>query len=142
MKTVRILTVPVAAGLALSAATAPAPAATAAPEHRPAVSSTLLLTNADDNRTVNIDTNDVIRVHLDAIRGEHETWVWDVPAAASPEVLSQSSGSTSPTGDAEASFRAVGKGTTEITAHRRCVANPGYVCPQTVIPWKVASAIH
>ncbi|OIJ92365.1 hypothetical protein [Streptomyces colonosanans] len=100
----------------------------------------MILSDADDGRTVDVAPHAMVRVHLHAIRGVHQTWVWDVPAAASPAVLSRSSGSTPPSGDAEAGFHAVDKGVTDITAHRRCVPDPGHVCPLVVISWTITVA--
>ncbi len=130
MKTVLTMS---AVGLALAAAAFSASSAAA---------STVKLSNAENGRTVSLRRTDVVPVHLRAIRGAHEKWVWDVPRSSSPEVLSRTSGGTSPGGDAEATFRAVDNGSSDITAHRRCIADPGYACPHVIIPWKVTAAVH
>ncbi|MFJ9694404.1 hypothetical protein [Kitasatospora sp. NPDC101183] len=132
MKTLRALTVS-AAALALTAATV----TTAAAAEAPAISSTIYLTNADNNGTVAAAAGDVIQVDLSAVRETHASWLWvEVPTASVPGVLYRTAGATSPTGDAYATFTAVATGTSDITSYSVCRSDPGWSCPAVLLPWK------
>ncbi|MEY9848726.1 hypothetical protein [Streptacidiphilus sp. MAP5-3] len=97
----------------------------------------VVLTNADSGRTVDVTSGDVIEVRLSGARGENDTWAWSTPMSSSADVLAQSVGTTSPSGDAEALFHATGPGTGRITAVRRCVPGPGAICPFMAVLWVV-----
>ncbi|MGV9567258.1 hypothetical protein [Streptomyces sp. NPDC003480] len=123
------------------AATALAATALSAPAALPdahAAARPVALSNADNGRTVAVQSGDTVKVNLKAMSAGGEKWVWDVPTASDARVLSRSSGHIVANGDAEAAFRAVQVGRSTITAHRRCVvAAPGHACPHVVILWKV-----
>ncbi|MCC3767840.1 hypothetical protein [Streptomyces sp. UNOC14_S4] len=132
-----------AAGLALAATVAPSsPAAHARPAGVAGVAGATVLSNEDNARTVIVPSGEVVQVRLKAIRGEHETWVWDVPAASTPAVLPRTSGTVAPNGDADASFRARAMGRSALAAHRHCRPDRGHVCPQVVIPWMVTVIVR
>ncbi|RLV01278.1 hypothetical protein CTZ27_12210 [Streptomyces griseocarneus] len=140
MKSARFLAA-AAAGLALAATVVPS--APAAAHARPAVvAGATVLSNDDNAHTVIVPSGEVVQVRLKAVRGEHETWVWDVPAASTPPVLTRTSGTVAPGGDADASFRAAARGRSALAAHRHCRPDRGYVCPQVVIPWTVTVIVR
>ncbi|MGW2254979.1 hypothetical protein ACWCXH_33075 [Kitasatospora sp. NPDC001660] len=133
MKITRLLTVP-AVGLALTAATVTASAAaTAEPQ---AVTNTVSLSAADGGGTFNVASGDVVQVHLGAVRDGSLTWVWTVPTATSTSVLLRTGGGNSTLGDADATFSAIATGASDITAQRRCVPDPGSVCPMIIYTWR------
>ncbi|MGK4579447.1 hypothetical protein [Kitasatospora sp. HPMI-4] len=143
MNATKYLAVPLSLGLALTATAASAAttaSAAARPSHR--LSRAVVLTNADDGRTVTVARHDVVTVRLTHIRDQGETWVWSVPKAGAPKVLRPHGGGTSPDGDASAEFQAISRGTSDITAYRRCVPDPGHVCPRVVIPWKATIVVN
>ncbi|MYU55331.1 MULTISPECIES: hypothetical protein [Streptomyces] len=143
MKTATRLTASLALGMALAATTAAVPGdATAAPHpHQIRAARSVTLTNADDGRTVTVARGDTVTVKLTGIRDQGVRWAWSEPAATAPGVLRRSRGGTSPDGGASAVFRAVGRGTSDVTAYRRCVAAPGHVCPRIVIRWRAAVVV-
>ncbi len=141
LRSAALLAVPLAVGMALSAATAPgASAAPSAPGPHPAVDVTLR--NADNGRTLNVRTDDGVRVELTGSRSEGATWAWSVPTTSGSQVFDRTTGGTSQDGNATATFRAVRPGTAEIEAYQRCIPEPGYLCPQVVIPWKVTFTVN
>ncbi|MEU5539191.1 hypothetical protein [Streptomyces sp. NPDC020362] len=121
-------------GLAATAAMVTA-TASAAPHPAPALSS-VSLTNADNGRAVAVRVGDEVRVRLTGGRGQGVTWVSSEPVTSEPANLRLSGGAASPSGDAAAVFRAVERGKSEITSARRCVADPGHLCPHAVLQWK------
>ncbi|MFJ8310999.1 MULTISPECIES: hypothetical protein [unclassified Streptomyces] len=121
--------------LALAAAVITA-TATAAPR-RALSTGSVSLTNADNGRTVVVRAGDEIRVRLTGGRGQGVTWVWSEPVTSAPATLRRTRGATSPNGDATAVFLAVKNGESDITSARRCVPNPGSLCSQAVLQWKV-----
>ncbi|MFB7664377.1 hypothetical protein ACFC1R_10595 [Kitasatospora sp. NPDC056138] len=143
MKTAKLVTVPLALGLALTATTVCATTtASAASDHsRSRTTRAVTLTNGDNGRAVAVTAGDVITVRLTHLRDQGDTWVWSAPTASASAVLRRIRGGTSPDGDATATFRADTDGTSDITASRRCVPDPGSVCPRVVIPWRVTVTV-
>ncbi|MGE7434897.1 hypothetical protein [Kitasatospora sp. NPDC001175] len=143
MHTAKFLAAPLALGLALTATTVSVAATASAAAHpsHARFARAVMLTNADDGRTVTVARNDVIKVRLTHLRDQGQTWVWSAPKAGDPKVLRPHDAGTSPNGDASAGFQAISRGTSGITAFRHCVPDPGHVCPRVVIPWRVTLTV-
>ncbi|MGW2369376.1 hypothetical protein ACWCZ5_27810 [Streptomyces sp. NPDC001667] len=138
LRAAALLAVPLAAGMALGVA----PAAAHVPDARPAAGAEdVTLTNGDNGRTLDIRTGDGVKVRLKGSRSRGVTWAWSVPTSGSPSFARTTAG-TSQGGNATATFRAVRPGTAEIEAYQRCVPDPGHVCAQVVIPWKVTFTVR
>ncbi|MFJ9950658.1 hypothetical protein [Kitasatospora sp. NPDC091207] len=141
MSTKRLLTVP-AVALALAVVVAPVSPAAAAPGPRAvAANAVVVIPGAANGGTVQAHTGDLVQVDLAGFRDYTVTWLWSVPAAGSPSVLSAISGSASPNGDAQATFVAAAVGTSTVTATGRCVADRGAVCPPWIIPWRATVVV-
>ncbi|MGV9269160.1 hypothetical protein ACWDRR_31355 [Kitasatospora sp. NPDC003701] len=142
MKTVKRLTA-AAAGLALVTTLSGTAAATAAaPAAGPQLFSVLTLSGDDNGRTVQAHSGDVIQLSLYGFPDHTVRWLWVTPWATAPSVLSQTSGSESPNGDAQATFTAAAAGTGDIATYARCVVvERGSVCPPWVGRWKVTVVV-
>jgi hypothetical protein len=95
------------------------------------------LQTGDDGRTIMAAAGDEIHVRFFARRAEHEIWSWDVPTSGRPDVLYQTHSTTESNGDSSATYRVIGTGLGDLTAHRRCAADESYDCPPVTLPWKV-----
>lgn len=99
------------------------------------------LTNADDGRSLIAHPGDDVQIRLTGVRESGLTYSWSVPQSSDSAVVRRTNGSTTPSGDATAAFRAEHDGAVTITATRRCHADPGHVCPSVVTPWKVTVSV-
>lgn len=145
MKTTTALAVPLAVGLALTAAAvgAPASAAGAPSAHqRSAVPAELVLGNKDHNRTVVVRSGDVIQVELKGSRSAGGLWAWDPPASSDPRVLRPGISGTSGNGDAWGTFSTPEKGTADLDSTELCYPAPGWYCPAVILPWKVTVVVQ
>lgn len=143
MRLTALLTVPVAVGALLGVAAPPAPAAAPAPAPaRAAGVSDVTLTNADNGRTLTVQSGTDLRVRLTGSRSTYATWTWSLPTADDPGVADRATALTSEDGSAMADFRTQGPGTTGIEAYERCVPQPGWACPHLVILWKVTVTVQ
>ncbi|MEU3404993.1 hypothetical protein ABZ766_13760 [Streptomyces sp. NPDC006670] len=123
----------------LACAAAPAAAHGQAPHLR---SGRVVLTNADDGRTVSVHTGDDIEVRLTGQRQNGLNYTWRVPQSSDPAVLHRTAGGTTPTGSATAVFHAEKDGTATITSAKSCRPDPGRTCPLVVTPWKVTVEVN
>jgi hypothetical protein len=125
-------------GLVLAAVTATAagPAAAQGQALHEHLATRVVLTNADSGRTVPASVGDDVEVRLTGYRERGLTYTWSIPAAGDAAVFRRTSGTTTPAGDASAVFHAEVGGVATISAERRCVPDPGRVCPLAVVPWK------
>ncbi|MCX4093981.1 hypothetical protein [Nocardia sp. alder85J] len=95
------------------------------------------LQTGDDGRTIMVSPGDEIHVRFFARKREHDLWTWDIPVSSRPDVLYQTHSATESNGDSSATYRVVGTGLGDLTAHRRCGVDEGYTCPPVNLPWKV-----
>ncbi|MBB5117066.1 hypothetical protein AF335_24860 [Streptomyces eurocidicus] len=144
MKTTTSLAVPLAVGLALTAAAvAPASAATAPRTYQgSAAPAEVVLGNKDNYRTVAVRSGDMIRVELKGSRSAGSVWAWDFPASSDFAVLRPAGVGQSGNGDAWGDFRALDKGTAEINSTEQCYPEAGWLCPAVIIPWKVTIVVQ
>ncbi|WP_369355859.1 hypothetical protein [Streptomyces sp. cg2] len=147
MKAMRCLAVMCAVGAAMGAGAASA-AAPAGP--RPTASGTgrgpsahgVLLADQDGGRQLTVHTGDVIEVRLTGRHDRGPAFAWSLPVSGDPALLRRTSAGATPTGGAAGRFTAgARRGTTTVTAQRRCHAAPGSVCPHVVVPWKVTVTV-
>lgn len=124
-----------AAGLVLVAVAASATAQGQTPHARPA--GRVVLTNADNGRTVPASLGGDVEIRLTHIRERGFTYTWTAPESGNSAVLGHASDATYPSGDATAVFHAASPGTAIVTAQRRCLPDPGSLCPLLVETWKV-----
>jgi hypothetical protein len=101
----------------------------------------VVLTNADDGRSVAATPGDAIEVRLTGSRSHGLTYVWSIPTSSNPATLRRTAGSTTPTGGASAVFHAQHSGVATIQAERKCRADAGYACPMVVELWKATVAV-
>ncbi|MEU2713444.1 hypothetical protein [Streptomyces sp. NPDC007205] len=120
-------------GLAVTAAMVTT-AASAAPHS--ALAGRLVLTNADNGRSVARSVGDDTEIRLTAYRERGLTYTWGMPNAGGARVLGRTVAGMRPTGDAYAVLHAESPGTGTISVVRKCHADPGYACPRTLAPWK------
>ncbi|MFE0041598.1 hypothetical protein [Streptomyces albireticuli] len=144
MKTTASLVVPLAVGLALTAAAvAPASAAGAPRTHqRSAVAAEVVLGNEDKNRTVVVRSGDVIQVELKGSRSAGGVWAWDYPTSSDFQVLRHIGRGMDGNGNASGTFRAQDRGTAEINSTQECYPAPDWFCPAVIIPWKVTVVVQ
>ncbi|MER6030299.1 hypothetical protein [Streptomyces sp. NPDC001851] len=121
--------------LGLAVTTAVVTTAASAASHS-ALAGRLVLTNADNGRSVARSVGDDTEIRLTAYRERGLTYTWGIPDAAGPRVLGRTVAGVRPTGDAYAVLHADGPGTSTVSAARKCHADPGYACPRTLAPWK------
>lgn len=121
---------------AMAATAAPAAAHGQAPD-RARLAQRVVLTNADNGRSVTASLGDDIEVRLTRSHENGLTWTWSTPASSDSDVLRRTTGRTAPNGDASAVFHAEHDGTATVTAQRRCHPDPGHFCPLVITPWKV-----
>ncbi|WP_329352765.1 hypothetical protein OG226_47885 [Streptomyces sp. NBC_01261] len=128
-----------AAGLVLLAVTTsagtPAAAQNRAPHLRQA--GHVVLTGADDGRTVPASSGGDVEIRLTHSRERGFTYAWTAPESGDSAVLAHAADATYPSGDATAVFHAVSRGVATVSAQRRCVPDPGSLCPLLVETWKV-----
>ncbi|ARZ67957.1 hypothetical protein SMD11_2306 [Streptomyces albireticuli] len=144
MKTTTSLAVPLAVGLALTAAAvAPASAATAPRTHqRSAAPAEIVLGNQDHNRTVAVRSGDVIQVELKGSRSAGGVWAWDYPVSSDFQVLRHTGRGKDGNGNASGTFLAQDNGTAEINSTQQCYPAPDWFCPAVILPWKVTVVVR
>lgn len=138
MKTSKYRAVPLAVGLALATGAAAVPAA--AQSHLP-TAQRVVLTNADNGRSLVLAAGDDVDVRLTGFRSQGLNYTWSVPQSSAPDVLRRTAGGTTPTGSANGVLHAEHLGTTTITATRHCRPDPGRICPGAVLLWKVTAQV-
>ncbi|MFD4555593.1 hypothetical protein ACFWP5_14935 [Streptomyces sp. NPDC058469] len=128
-----------AAGLALAAvtATAAAPAVAQGQASHVRLAGRVVLTNMDNGRTVAASSGGDVEIRLTHSRERGFTYTWTAPESGDSAVLGHRSDATNPAGDATAVFHAASGGVATISAQRRCVPDPGSLCPLIVGTWKV-----
>ncbi|MEU8966582.1 hypothetical protein AB0C89_33445 [Streptomyces sp. NPDC048491] len=138
------LALPLAWGLGAAALVAVAAPAAAQPHLAPAraAAKRVVLTNADDGRSVVLVAGDDVEVRLTGARSQGLTHAWSVPQAKDADTLRRTVGGASPGGGAHAVFHAEKQGVTTLTAARSCRPDPGRVCPTVVVPWKVTAEVR
>ncbi|WP_438489326.1 hypothetical protein [Streptomyces sp. S186] len=147
MKTMRRLAVVCAVGAGLStgvasAATPTGPGSTAHGPGRGPSAHGVLLANRDDGRRLTVHTGDVIEVRLTGERGRGTTFTWSPPVSGDPALLRRTAARATPAGGTTGRFAAAARrGTTTVTAQRRCHATAGSYCPHVVVPWKVTVTV-
>ena len=124
-----------AAGLVLVAVAASATAQGQTPHGH--LAGRVVLTNTDNGRTVPASSGGDVEIRLTHSRERGFTYTWTAPESGNSAVLGHASDATYPSGDATAVFHAASAGTTTVTAQRRCVPDPGSLCPLIVETWKV-----
>ncbi|KOV66378.1 hypothetical protein [Streptomyces sp. MMG1121] len=117
----------------MASAATPAAAHSQAP-HQTAVH--VVLTNADNGRTVPARTGDDIDVTLTGYREDGLTYSWSRPVSDSTG-LRRTAGGTNPRGGATARFHVEKDGVATLSAGRHCRPDAGHLCPLVVTPWKV-----
>jgi hypothetical protein len=91
---------------------------------------------ADNDQTVSVPPGGTVTVDLSS--GE----LWSEPASSDSAVLNRTSGGVdASTGDATATFSAVGKGVAKITATHRCLPRPGMACAMYVALWSATVTV-
>ncbi|MEU2718930.1 hypothetical protein [Streptomyces sp. NPDC007205] len=135
----RLLTPPLVLGLVVTAPGVPVASATPAKavDRQTWQVRFIALTNADDGRTVRVSAGDKIRVRLTGSSEQGITWAWSEPEVSAPGDLKHIEGGETPTGDATSLFRATRIGQSQIISQRSCTADPGQMCPDSILPWKV-----
>ncbi|MBK3572431.1 hypothetical protein JHN63_01045 [Streptomyces sp. MBT65] len=124
-----------AAGLVLVAVTTSAAAQGQPPHARQA--GRAVLTNADNGRTVPASSGGDVEIRLTHSRERGFTYTWTAPESGNSAVLAHAADATYPSGDATAVFHAASAGVATVSAQRRCVPDPGSLCPLIVETWKV-----
>ncbi|MFD8998885.1 hypothetical protein [Streptomyces abikoensis] len=124
----------------MAATAAPAAAHGQAPD-RARLAQRIVLTNADNGRSVTASLGDDVEVRLTGYRKDGLTWTWSTPASSDSTVLRRTAGRTAPNGDASATFHAEHEGTATITAQRHCRPDAGRLCPLVITPWKVTAEV-
>ena len=124
-----------AAGLVLVAVAASATAQGRTPHAH--LAGRVVLTNTDNGRTVPASSGGDVEIRLTHIRERGFTYTWTAPESGNSAVLGHASDATYPSGDATAVFHAASTGAATVTAQRRCVPDPGSLCPLLVETWKV-----
>ncbi|MEV5507989.1 hypothetical protein [Streptomyces orinoci] len=133
MRTARLMTMVLAAVVALSAA--PLAAAKPGPRH-------LTLSNKDNRQTVVVHTGDEIDVRLSGERKENSDWLWSAPSSANGAVLHRHSTGRAAGADTVAVFHAHSDGTTTLDSELRCVSRKsGYSCSRVAVPWEVTVTV-
>ncbi|WP_329375097.1 MULTISPECIES: hypothetical protein [unclassified Streptomyces] len=102
----------------------------------------VVLTNADNGRTVSAHAGDEVKVDLTGYRGNGLTYSWSIPVSGDSTVLRRTGGRTTPTGSATARFHAEKDGTATLSAQRHCRPGPGRICPLVVTPWKATVEVR
>ncbi|MFG2452912.1 hypothetical protein ACGFSG_26395 [Streptomyces sp. NPDC048512] len=127
---------PLGVGLALVSLLASG-AVPAAAHSQPAsaMAGRVTLTNADNGRTVSVQTGDDIEVRLTGYRENGLTYSWGMPVSDSA-VIQRTAGAASPRGDVTARFHVDETGTASISAPNQCRPSGGVICP-VVGPWTV-----
>ena len=91
---------------------------------------------ADGGRTIHLRAGQVLEVTL------HTGEKWSVPTSSDPYVLAaDSAGSDPTTGDATATFTAVGPGSATVASDRRCLPRPGRVCAMYIAAWSITVTV-
>ena len=128
-----------AVGLVLVAVTTSAGTPAAAQNQAPHVrqAGRVVLTNADNGRTVPASSGGDVEIRLTHSRERGFTYTWTAPESGNSAALAHAADATYPSGDATAVFHAVSRGVASVTAQRRCVPDPGSLCPLLVETWKV-----
>ncbi|MFD4878094.1 hypothetical protein ACFWOB_32640 [Streptomyces sp. NPDC058420] len=122
-----------AAGLALAATTTTVATPASAHTFR---AGRIVLTNADNGRTVPASVGGDVEVRLTHYRERGVTYTWTPLNSDNSGVLGHRSDVTNPAGDASAVYRAAAAGTATVSAQRHCVPDPGNLCPLIVETWK------
>ncbi|MEW1643978.1 hypothetical protein [Streptomyces sp. NPDC091219] len=122
-----------AAGLALAATTTTV--ATPASAHA-LRTGRVVLTNADNGRTVAASVGGDVEVRLTHYREHGLTYSWTALDSSDRTVLGHRSDATYPAGDSTAVYRAAAAGAATVSAQRHCVPDPGRLCPLIVETWK------
>jgi len=124
-----------AAGLVLVAVAASATAQGRTPHGQ--LAGRVVLTNMDNGRTVQASSGGDVEIRLTHSRERGFTYTWTAPESGNSAVLGHASDATYPSGDARSVFHAASAGVATVTAQRRCVPDPGSLCPLLVETWKV-----
>jgi len=97
------------------------------------ISPVVVLTAADNGRTVRVHVGDVVEVKLPPTVAGNVTWSWSFPQTSDPSVLAVL---PVPVPYGTALFRAVGAGTARLTSVETCrVTTPPAVCNALGIRW-------
>ncbi|MFI9724212.1 hypothetical protein ACIHFE_31980 [Streptomyces sp. NPDC052396] len=143
MNATKSLALPFAAGLAMVAAALAVPASAAPGDGHPVVTvRDVTLTNADSGETVQAHPGDTVRVSLTGARVDGRTWAWSIPVSDHAQVLNRTIGENTANGDAMGYFRVNAPGTARIDSVKRCVADPGQVCPRLGVLWRVTVVVR
>lgn len=97
----------------------------------------VVLTNMDNGRTVPASSGGDVEIRLTHSRERGFTYTWSAPESGNSAVLAHAADATYPSGDATAVFHAASAGVATVSAQRRCVPDPGSLCPLIVETWKV-----
>jgi predicted secreted protein len=124
MKSSTLAAAMLAAALTLTTAP-PASAATQA----------VVLTNADDGRTIPLPVGKDITVSLTSVTSNGMKWSWSNVVSGNAHVLARSAGATAPNGGSKATFHAVEHGTVALHATATCVS-----CNE-VKTWKITAEV-
>lgn len=127
MKAVRCLVAPLTAAMVLMTGYG----SVAVPAER------ITLTNADGGRSGDVAVGDDIEVRLTPYRDGSRRYTWAAAPQSGGPVLLRTADATTPKGGVSAVFRAKQHGVAEISAVRKCLADPGHMCPLLIVPWKV-----
>ena len=96
----------------------------------------VVLTAADNGRTVRVHVGDVVEVKLPPTVADNVTWSWSFPQISNPSVLTVL---PVPVPYGTGLFRAVAAGTTKLTSVKTCtVTKPPAVCPAVAIRWSAS----
>ncbi|MEV5509010.1 hypothetical protein [Streptomyces orinoci] len=143
MNATKSLALPFAAGLAMVAVALAAPASAAPDDGHPVTAvRDVRLTNADNGRTVEVRPGDTVRVSLTGSRTAGATWAWSIPVSESPQVLTRTIGENTASGDAMGYFRVNTAGSARIQSVKKCVADPGHLCPHLAVLWRVTVVVR
>ena len=129
-----LLAVAVAALVTGTAATLDTAAAAPAPAPGgPTISPVVVLTVADNGRTVGVHPGDVVEVQLPPTFSGNVMWSWSFPQASDPAVLAVL---PVPTPYGTGFFRATAPGRSTLTTVETCTpVAPGVVCSALGIRW-------
>jgi hypothetical protein len=100
----------------------------------------VVVTNADNGRSVTVAVGEDITVRLTATKAQGQNRTWAVPTSANA-MMHRTSGGTAPNGDASAVFHAERSGTTTLSSASSCRPDPGHACPELSAPWRVTVTV-
>jgi len=112
----------------------PAPGASGTTEPQPL--GVVPVTAADAGGTIRVVRGQTVAVTL------HSGELWAAPSSSDPTVLAVDRAEVDQTtGDARATFTAVGTGTAVVRSDRRCLPSPGIACTQSIVAWQVTVTV-